>query len=211
MVGIPAALGGGNAIERFLEPSFTASEVQLSPDAANLTRPAAADRAEAAAAEHEPSSASVGVERGLMIFSVLIAVLGILLARRFYITEPGLSERWAHRFAGVHRTLLNKYYVDELYNATVVSGTMGGGRALWTFDRNVVDGAVNASGRLTIVGSWLAGLTDRFVVDGAVNLIGLTIEESSYWFRRVQTGLLQNYAMLMVFGVFLFVGVYLLW
>jgi NADH-quinone oxidoreductase subunit L len=68
---------------------------------------------------------------------------------------------------------------------------------------------VNASGRLTLVGSFLAGLTDRYVVDGAVNLVGWTIEESSFWFRRVQTGLVQNYAMLIVFGVFVFVGVYL--
>jgi NADH-quinone oxidoreductase subunit L len=145
-----------------------------------------------------------------MGFSVLIAVADIFLARRFYITDPGLSERWAQRFAGVHRTLLNKYYVDEIYNATVVLGTMASGRILWIFDRNVVDGAVNASGRLTLVGSWLAGLTDRFVVDGGVNLIGRTIEQSSYWFRRVQTGLVQNYAMLIVFGVFVFVGVYLM-
>jgi NADH-quinone oxidoreductase subunit L len=211
MVGIPAALGGSNAIERFLEPSFTASEVRQNPEATNLTQPPAAARNEAATAEHEASPTSVWVERGLMVFSVLIAVAGILLAWKFYVTNPEISERLAQRWAVAHRTLSNKYYVDELYNATVVSGTMAGGRVLWTFDRNVVDGAVNASGRLTIVGSWLAGLTDRFVVDGAVNLIGLTIEESSYWFRRVQTGLLQNYAMLMVFGVFLFVGVYLLW
>jgi NADH-quinone oxidoreductase subunit L len=211
MVGIPAALGGGNAIERFLEPSFTASEVRQSPEAANPTLPTSAARNEAAAAEHEASLTSVWVERGLMVFSVLIAVVGILLARKFYITSPDISERLAQRWAVAHRTLSNKYYVDELYNATVVSGTMNGGRALWTFDRNVVDGAVNASGRLTIVGSWLAGLTDRYVVDGAVNLIGWTIEESSFWFRRVQSGLVQNYAMLMVFGVFVFVGVYLLW
>jgi NADH-quinone oxidoreductase subunit L len=211
MVGIPAALGGGNAIERFLEPSFTASEVRQNPEAANPTLPTAAARNEPAAAEHEESLTSVWVERGLMVFSVLIAVVGILLARKFYITNPEIPERLAQRWAVAHRTLLNKYYVDELYNGTVVSGTMAGGRALWTFDRNVVDGAVNASGRLTIVGSWLAGLTDRYVVDGAVNLIGRTIEESSFWFRRVQTGLVQNYAMLMVFGVFVFVGVYLLW
>jgi NADH:ubiquinone oxidoreductase subunit 5 (subunit L)/multisubunit Na+/H+ antiporter MnhA subunit len=210
MVGIPAALGGGNAIERFLEPSFTASEVRQNPEAANPTLPPAAARNEAAA-EHEASLTSVWVERGLMVFSVLIAVVGILLARKFYITNPEIPERLARRWAVAHRTLLNKYYVDELYNGTVVSGTMAGGRALWTFDRNVVDGAVNASGRLTIVGSWLAGLTDRYVVDGAVNLIGRTIEDSSFWFRRVQTGLVQNYAMLMVFGVFVFVGVYLLW
>jgi hypothetical protein len=42
-----------------------------------------------------------------------------------------------------------------------------------------------------------------------VNLVGRTCEESSFWFRRVQTGLVQNYAMLMLFGIFAFVSIYL--
>ena len=100
--------------------------------------------------------------------------------------------------------------MDELYNATVVSGTMAGGRGLWGFDRHVVDGGVNGAGWITLVSSWLSGLTDRYVVDGAVNLVGWTTEESSYWFRRLQTGLVQNYALLMVFGVFMFVSMYLI-
>jgi len=41
-------------------------------------------------------------------------------------------------------------------------------------------------------------------------LLGWSAEESSYWFRRLQTGLVQNYALLMLFGVVAFVGVYLL-
>jgi NADH-quinone oxidoreductase subunit L len=53
-------------------------------------------------------------------------------------------------------------------------------------------------------------LTDRTVVDGAVNSVGWTTTEASYWFRRFQTGLVQNYALLMLVGVFLFVGVYLI-
>ena len=100
--------------------------------------------------------------------------------------------------------------MDELYNGTVVSGTMASGRGLWTFDRKVVDGGVNGAGWVTLFSSWLSGLTDRHVVDGAVNLVGWTTEESSYWFRRLQTGLVQNYALLMVFGVFVFVSVYLI-
>ena len=80
-----------------------------------------------------------------MLFSVAVAVGGIFLARTFYQTSPEISERMAERFAGAHRTLSNKYYVDELYNGTVVSGTMASGRGLWAFDRNVVDGAVNGS------------------------------------------------------------------
>jgi len=144
-----------------------------------------------------------------MIFSLLVAIAGIVLARRFFIARPDTAERLALQWSGVHRTLLNKYYVDELYDATVISGTMGSARGLWTVDRNVVDGAVNGSGRLTIIGSWFSGLTDRTVVDGLVNLVGWIVQESSHAFRRLQTGLVQNYALLMLVGIFAFVSVYL--
>ncbi len=120
-----------------------------------------------------------------------------------------ISENLAEQWAGPHRVLSNKYYVDELYDATVISGTMSGGRGLWAFDRNVVDGAVNGSGWLTLVSSWLSGLTDRTVVDGLVNLVGWIVQEGSLAFRRVQTGLVQNYALLMLFGIFVFVSIYL--
>jgi len=105
--------------------------------------------------------------------------------------------------------LSNKYYVDELYDATIVSGTFGAGRSLWTVDRNVVDGAVNGTSWVTVVSAWFSGLTDRTVVDGLVNLVGWIVQESSHAFRRVQTGLVQNYAMVMLFGIFAFVTVYL--
>ena len=68
--------------------------------------------------------------------------------------------------------LSNKYYVDELYDATVIGGHVAAGRGLWTFDRTVVDGAVNGTGWLTIFSAWFSGLTDRTVVDGLVNLVG---------------------------------------
>ena len=106
--------------------------------------------------------------------------------------------------------LSNKYYVDELYNATFVKGTMVSAFGLWTFDRRVVDGAVNGSGWLTVFSSWVSNLLDRYVVDSAVNLVGRAAQESSFVFRRVQTGLIQNYALLMLFGVFAFVSIYLL-
>jgi NADH-quinone oxidoreductase subunit L len=140
---------------------------------------------------------------------VLIAVAGILLAWTFYVKSPEISERLAERFAGAHRTLSHKYYVDELYNATVVAATFGAGRQLWTFDRKVVDGAVNGTSWITVISSWFSGITDRTVVDGVVNLVGWIVQESSLAFRKFQTGLVQNYALLMLFGIFAFVGIYL--
>ncbi len=219
-VGIPAALGGGNAIEHFLEPSFTASHVdargstsspRAEPGAAGHVEPARPEPVEGRAEEHaaEGEHPSLAVELGLMGFSVLIAIAGILLARRFYVTNPEKSEQMATRWAGAHRLLSNKYYVDELYNGTVISGTMSSGRGLWTFDRNVVDGAVNGTGLVTMISSWFSSLTDRTVVDGLVNFVGWFAQEASHVFRRLQTGLVQNYALLMLLGVFAFVSVYL--
>jgi NADH-quinone oxidoreductase subunit L len=201
-VGIPAALGGGNAIEHFLEPSFTASS--------HAEAGAPAEHG-AAATEHEGAEAhpSTAVELGLMGLSVLIAALGIGLAHRFYVAQPEISEGLAVRFSGLHRLLLNKYYVDELYGATVISGTWAAARRLWTFDRRAVDGAVNGTGWVTVISAWLSGLTDRTVVDGLVNLVGWIVRESSLAFRRLQTGLVQNYALLMLFGIFAFVSIYL--
>jgi NADH:ubiquinone oxidoreductase subunit 5 (subunit L)/multisubunit Na+/H+ antiporter MnhA subunit len=183
-VGVPAVLGGSNAIGHFLEPSFRG-------------------------AVHEPHHISHAVELGLMAFSVLIGVVGIFLAYRFYVVKPETSENLARRFAGPHRVLLNKYYVDEAYDATFIAGTMASARGLWSVDRGVVDGAVNGTGRLTVIASWFSGLTDRSVVDGLVNAVGRVIEEASFTFRRLQTGLVQNYALLMLFGVFAFVTAYL--
>jgi NADH-quinone oxidoreductase subunit L len=201
-VGVPAALGGSNQIEHFLAPSFTAEHVT----AAGGHGPEAG--LPPGEKEGEGSVSRAG-ELALMAFSVLVAVAGIGLAWKFYVTSPQISTELAERFAGAHRTLSNKYYVDELYNATIVGGTFGAARRFWTFDRTVVDGAVNGTSWITVVSAWFSGLTDRAVVDGVVNLVGWIVQESSHAFRRLQTGLVQNYAMLMLLGIFAFVTVYL--
>ena len=228
-VGVPAALGGSNAIETFLHPSFTAASVDAplpagAADHAALSPVRAVAQGEAGAAGHalapehagaegheaEAGHGSAGLERGLMLFSVLVGLTGIFVAYRFYVRKPEISARLAARFAGPHRVLTNKYDVDELYDATVVAGTMRSANALWTFDRKVVDGAVNGSGWLTIFSSWASHLVDKYIVDGTVNLVGSVAQEASFVFRRLQTGLIQNYALLMLFGVFAFVSLYLL-
>ena len=183
-LGVPAALGGNNMIEHFLEPSFTAG---------------------AAAHAGEVHHISHAAELGLMALSVLIAVGGILFACRNYVWRPAEADRLAARLAGTHRLLTNKYYVDELYDATAVRGTMSGARNLWRFDGAVVDGAVNGTGLATRASSVVSHVLDKYVVDGLVNLVGWICREGSYGFRRVQTGLIQNYAFATLVGVFAFV------
>ena len=187
-VGVPVAFEAlwpwTAAIEHFLHPSFVA---------------------EGAHAAEEAHHMSLLGELGLMAFSVLIALGGIWFAYRNYVERPEAAERMAASFAGPHRVLTNKYYVDELYDATVVRGTMGGAQGLWTVDRRVVDGAVNGTGWATIAASWVSHVLDKYVVDGLVNLIAWTCDEASYVFRRAQTGLIQNYAFATLLGVFAFV------
>jgi NADH-quinone oxidoreductase subunit L len=213
-VSVPPALFGNAGLEHFLAPSFTASGAAHGAEAGGA-EPAEAGREVAAAAggEHaaagEPEVSHIA-ELGLMLFSVMIAAAGIFMAYRFYVQNPEIADRMRERFARAHHVLYNKYFVDELYNATFIKGTMASAFGLWTFDRRVVDGAVNGSGWLTVFSSWVSSLIDKYIVDGAVNLVGRTSEESSFMFRRVQTGLIQNYALLMLAGVFAFVSIYLL-
>ena len=61
------------------------------------------------------------------------------------------DEAWAARFPAVHRVLANKYYVDELYDATVVRGTWAPARGLFRFDAGVIDGVlVNGARNVTV-------------------------------------------------------------
>ena len=171
------------------------------------------DAGEAAAATREAESephVSAAIERGLMLFSLAIAVGGILLARKFYVTSPNIAGGLADRWAGAHRVLSHKYLRGRVVR--------GDGDCRYLRSREGVVGVRSgrpstawstAAGWITIVSAWFSGLTDRTVVDGLVNLVGRICERGSFGFRRVQTGLVQNYAMLMLFGIFAFVSIYL--
>jgi len=132
------------------------------------------------------------------------------VARHFYITRPELPRALGAKWPGVHALLVNKYYVDELYDSTIVRGTLAGARWLWSADRRIVDGAVTGVAALTQIGAWVSHMFDKHVVDGVVGLAVWSAAHGSLGLRRVQTGLVQNYALLMVAGLFVFLTVYLL-
>ena len=105
-----------------------------------------ASRTEAAPNDHE----KIALERTLMGVSSLIALLGIGLAVVLFLKRPELPDRVAATFPGLHRLLYNKYYVDELYDATVVQPIkIVSEEGLWRgMDAQVVDGAVNGTGQV---------------------------------------------------------------
>ncbi len=169
-VGVPEVLvHGGNRIEAFLEPSFAA------PGGAEI-----AAAAEPAAAAHDTAT-----ELGLMGISTLVALAGIGAATFFFLRKPAAADAMAARFSGVQRVLLNKYYVDELYNAVIVQPIK----------------------RLSTGLLWRG--VDAGLVDGTVNAVGLVVRGWSAALRRLQTGSIRAYAMSFFIGIVFIVGYYL--
>jgi NADH-quinone oxidoreductase subunit L len=108
----------------------------------------------------------VGLERTLMMVSSLVAVAGILIARHLWLKNPQIPERLAAQFSGLYRLLLNKYYVDEIYDATIVQPIkVVSQEGLWRgMDVRLVDGAVNGAGYFVSGASILL----RLVQNGSV-------------------------------------------
>jgi NADH-quinone oxidoreductase subunit L len=142
-----------------------------------------------------------------MAASVAIAAAGIWLAWKIYGGGRGLEggRGWAEKYPAIHRVLLNKYWVDEAYDATIVRGTWGSARGLYRFDAGVIDGLVNGFRHVTVGTSMLSGFFDKYVVDGLVNLVGWLMQAGSRVFRRLQTGLVSQYAMVVVAGMLVLV------
>ena len=118
-----------------------------------------------------------------MLASVTIALAGWYVARTLYRDEAATAERVAAlkaRYAGWHRVLYHKYYVDEIYQATFVRGFNALSAACAWFDRNVVDGAVNG--------------------------VGALVRSAGSRLRTLQTGYVRNYALGVALGAVLLVG-----
>jgi NADH-quinone oxidoreductase subunit L len=97
------------------------------------------------------------------------------------------------KFEGIWTVVYNKYYVDELYQATVVKGSIGVARVASMFDGRVVDGAVNLAGAIgRFLGRFDAAI-DKYLVDGAVNAVAQGTLGFGRAVRTVQTGRIQTY------------------
>jgi NADH-quinone oxidoreductase subunit L len=144
-----------------------------------------------------------------IIISLLVAALGIGLGVLFYLKNPRLPDVWAARLRPLYEASYNKFWVDELYGLAITRRVMDLSRAVYTFDAKVVDGLVNRSAWLTRLSSRVTGGTDQYFVDGLVNAVGAFIVRlMSPVFRAAQTGLTQNYALVMVLGLVAAVAVF---
>jgi NADH-quinone oxidoreductase subunit L len=142
------------------------------------------------------------IEYATMVASIAIAFAGILIARAMYQTKRVSPDRVADLGGGVlYRTVLNKYYVDELYQAVFVNGLLAITRAAAWFDQHVIDFIVNAAATIVRWISWLDGQIDRYVVDGAVNGVATLSALIGGRVRRLQTGSINGYLYVIVIAV----------
>jgi NADH-quinone oxidoreductase subunit L len=151
----PPMQEGGHAFQRWLAPVFEAS------------------RHVGHGGHHEVPRSTEWV---LILLSVGVAAAGILAAFRAYLQQPSLATALQQRLGGVHRLVLNKYWVDEIYDALVVAPIHATSQRLWRF--------------------W-----DEKIVDGAVNGVAYTFEGVSAVLRLFQTGFVGTYALLFTVGV----------
>jgi len=150
--------------------------------------------------EHE---ASIGLMVLLMGVATVIALLGWGLAHYLYSVSPSTAEGWSTKFSGAYKTLLNKYYIDELYDFIVVEPLKRLGEFLDWFDRTVVDGVVRGVGQMADWGSAGSTWVEKYIVYAGLNIIGYGNHLVAREGRKVQSGMVHHYAALIVAGLFL--------
>ncbi len=160
IVGIPLSLGGTNMLEHWLEPVFLPAMDKL------------------AAGVHEDHT----MEYILMVVSVGVALSGIWLAWRWYLRNTQVPDSLAARIPRLYRLVWNKYYIDEVYDAIVVTPLYKGSeKLLWkVLDVGIIDWTVNSTAR-------------------AIGLLARTV-------RVVQTGTAQTYVVVFLLGVVAILG-----
>jgi NADH-quinone oxidoreductase subunit L len=190
--------------------------------------------------EHGGGHGHFWLEVFLIGSSVLVGLLGIFFAYLLYIKRVSekIPEKIAAKYPGIYNTLLNKYYVDEFYDAAFINPCKRGGELMWKFDATVLDGIVNGAAKVT---KWVAKQLHKYVdvsivdfivnsaakysavgsviiykffdlpvIDGIVNGIAKVIEFIGSQARKLQSGYVQNYVFVIVFGLIILISLYLM-
>jgi NADH-quinone oxidoreductase subunit L len=134
------------------------------------------------------------------------AALGIVLGWGIYLGRLVKPESLANTFQPIYKLLVNKWYVDEIYWALFIRPTQRFAVFLAWFDdaiidRLFIDGTGWVGDRLSFIQSWL----DDNVVDQGVDGAGWLVQTAGGFARRLQTGFVQNYLLMIALGFVLLV------
>ena len=129
--------------------------------------------------EHNAEAATILTLAGV---SVAAGLIGIAIGWLMYVRGRPDPAAVTRASGPIYRLLVNKWYVDELYDHRFVDAARALFGAMWAFDVHVIDGIANGLGRLSALGG-----------NGV---------------RRLQTGLVGNYALTIIVGLFLIIVAY---
>ncbi len=192
--------------------SAPAGTPHATPPAAHGASPEGASHQESPAQPAHGAVAGHGTDAGhdahiahtahtyAMYSSVAVGTLGIFLAFLVYSFGWINPDRVANAVKPLYKFLQNKWYFDELYEATIIDGSKALSRGLAWFDMHVVDGLVNLTAQIGVFVSFLVGKFDDYVVDGAVNGLASATTGSGSLLGRLQTGKLYHYVFVLAGG-----------
>ena len=133
----------------------------------------------AGVAEHAPEVATIVA---LAFVSVLAGLIGIAVGVSMYVRHRPDPAALTRAAGPVYRVLVNKYYIDELYDHRFVEAARAFAGASWAFDIHIIDGLANR--------------------------LGWALARGGQGLRRVQTGIVGNYALTIVAGLLLMLVAY---
>ena len=188
-IGLPEAFGGENRFERFLDPILTG---------------VLSETGTVRIAHH-----ALLKELFLMGASVMVAAAGIYLAYELYYAKRFSPKLISEKLSGLYKLLLNKYYVDEIYDAAVVERTKDLSTGLGWLDAKIIDGlGVNGAGWLARFFSRVSMWWDKWIIDGLLNFTAKFTQFLSLPVRYLQSGLFSSYAMFILLGLVILLAYY---
>ncbi len=160
----------------------------------------------------DPRQAEIAHEAHLAHFpaiyiSSIMVVLGISLAGIVFVFKIIDPDKTAEAIRPLYLFSLNKWYWDEIYEATFIRGSVLLSKILSWFDTNIIDGIVNGVALVVKNVAFANNSFDKYVVDGLVNFTAFSVNTTGAVLRKLQTGKVQTYIVMLlavVFGYFVF-------
>lgn len=138
-----------------------------------------------------------------MIISIVAVALGVGLSAAVYFFRVIDAGRIAAALSPLHKLLLNRYYIDRVYEKISALFACSFAAVLDLFDRYVIDGVVNVVARFNMLLADICRWFDYHVVDGIIRGFCGTVVGFGGSLRRFADGNVQSYLALVLVGVVL--------
>ena len=149
-----------------------------------------------------------------LISSILVTVLGLFTSFLFFYERKNKgtilsSKKLKLAFPRCYKLVLNKYYIDEIYNVTFIKLVFVLSKCALLFDKYVIDAAINFTSKITNVFSYVSKLFDEKFVDNFCVLgIAKCIKKKGECFSLIQTGNVRDYIFYSFLSLCLIIGVF---